>query len=124
MKEEGLSPVIDLFAQDQSLPSKRIGNQVSDRHTFRNCSARKRKRKTMLPFVPATQARPRNFKSMRSTTVDNLAPYEVHGANMPQTAGILLLTIRVGNIPSSYKLNKVESARPNPDYVYFHLEKY
>ena len=77
----------------------------------------------MLPFVPTTQTRPRNFESMRSSTSYNPAPYEVHGANMPQTAGILPLTIRVGNPLSSYKLNKIESARPNSDYVYFHLEK-
>ena len=43
---------------------------------------------------------------------------------MLETAEILPLTIRVGNPLSSYKLNKIESAKPNSDYVYFHLEKY
>ena len=78
----------------------------------------------MLPFVLTTQTRPSNFESMRSSTVYNPAPYEVLGANMPETAGILPLTIRVGNPLSSHKLNKIESTRPNSDYVYFHLEKY
>ena len=43
---------------------------------------------------------------------------------MPETSGILPLTIRVGNPISAYKLNKIENARPDSDYAYFHLEKY
>ena len=43
---------------------------------------------------------------------------------MPETSLILPLTIRVGNPMTTYKLNKIESVRPNSDYVYFHLEKY
>ena len=78
----------------------------------------------MFPFAAASQTRPRNYESMRSNTVYNPAPYEVLGANMPETSGILPLTIRVGNPITTYKLNKIESVRPNSDYVYFHLEKY
>ena len=78
----------------------------------------------MIPFVPTTQTRTRSYESMRSSTVYNPAPYEVLGANMPETSGILPLTIRVGNPISSYKLNNIENARPNSDYVYYHLEKY
>ena len=51
-------------------------------------------------------------------------PSEVAGANMPQMAGVIPLTIRVGIPLISYKLNKIESARPKSDYVYFYLEKY
>ena len=52
------------------------------------------------------------------------APEEDRMANMPATAGILPLTIRAGNPQSTYRLNKIETPRPNTEYVYFHLEKY
>ena len=78
----------------------------------------------MLPFVLPSNSRPRNFDSMSSNTVYKPAPIEVQGANMPQTAGILPLTIRVGNPHISYKPNEIESARPKSDFVYFHLAKY
>ena len=52
------------------------------------------------------------------------APEENRKANMPATAGILPLTKRAGNPQSTYRLNKIETPRPNTEYVYFHLEKY
>ena len=49
---------------------------------------------------------------------------EARMANMPATTGILPITIRAGNPQSTYRLNKIETPRPNTEYVYFHLEKY
>ena len=120
--EKGLSQFIEFCCSESVAPI--YNNQETKFRPAQIPELLTKKEKNMLPFVSTTQTRPRNFESIRSSTVYNPASYEVLGANMPETAGILPLTLRVGNPLSSYKYNKIERARPNSDYVYFHLEKY
>ena len=54
----------------------------------------------------------------------NTAPTEVNNPFMPTTTGVLPLTLRAGNPQCTYKLNKIESVKPDADSVWFHVEKY
>ena len=87
----------------------------------------------MLPYTPTSSNAAsssndpmlRNFPGYpHANRYYNEAPEEVRAANMPQTVGILPLTLRVGNPIATYKLNKIESPHPNSDHVFLHMEKY